>query len=423
MSTPRVSPRPGRFTLLLAAFFGATTMAVAADDAPRWPQFHGPNRDNRSTETGLLDQWPEGGPQLAWKVGGLGHGYSSLAIADGRIYTAGNIDGKTMVIALDMSGSPLWQAENGPAWIKPVPGARATPTFDDGRIYHESPHGDIVCLDAATGQRIWGFNILERFQGKNLTWAVSESLLIDGAHLICKPGGAQTTVVALDKATGETVWKSPSCGDEPGYASCTLAERHGLRIILTLTSKALIGVNADTGDLLFRHLHETPFDENISMPIFHDGHVFISTRTVGSELLRLHVDGAKASLSPVWKTRQLDNQHGGVILDKGYLYGACHIQNRARWVCLNWASGEQMYAADGVGKGSSTYADGKLFILSEKEKERHVALVPVTPTGHVVSSRFQLPEGGRGPTWAHPVVCDGRLYIRHGEMLFVYEVR
>ncbi|NUQ65060.1 MAG: PQQ-like beta-propeller repeat protein [Pirellulales bacterium] len=384
-----------------------------------WPRFHGPDGRNLSSDAGLMKQWPEGGPPTAWKTQGIGMGYASITIADGRIYTDGNIGDKTVVTALDMDGRIIWQTETGPAWTKSYEGTRGTPTFDTGRVYHESPLGDVVCLDAKTGKKVWGLNILDEFGGKNIQWALAESVLIDGDRLICCPGGPDASVVALDKQTGKTVWKAKSTGDVASYGSPALAECQGIRIIMTMNAKAMIGVNADTGDLLWRHDHETQYDVNAMMPLYHDGHVFISTGYgSGSELLRIQVDGKKAAVEQVWQSKDLDNQHGGVVLVDGFLYGAAH--NSKKWICLDWKTGKQMFAERGVGMGSLTYADGMLYTMSER---RDIGLVAATPAAHQVISEFKLPSGGEGPTWAHPVVCGGRLYIRHGDWLYTYDVR
>ena len=418
MVTP---PKPATCSIAAVLVCGLWCLAAAAaGDEPFWPQFHGANRDNLSTETGLLKQWPEEGPKLLWTTKGLGHGFAGVSIADGLMVTAGNIDDDTVITALDTEGRIRWQVTNGKAWHRPTGGTRGTPTIDGGRLYHESPHGDVVCLDAKTGQKHWGLNLLKTFHSKNITWALSESLLIDGDRVICSPGGPETAVVALDKQTGHVVWKSPSAGDLAGYASPILFRYRGLRLIVTLTSRACIGVNADTGELLWRFEHRTPFDETIPTPIYHDGHVFITTRSTGSVLLKIIVDGDRVSVDNVWRSGELDNQHGGVILVDGYLYGASLVKNRGRWICLEWKSGDMMYAEPGVGKGSLTYADGMLYTMNE---HRTVGLVEATPRGHRVVSRFNIPAGGEGPTWAHPVVCGGRLYIRHGEFLYCYDVR
>ncbi|MHC4177291.1 MAG: outer membrane protein assembly factor BamB family protein [Planctomycetota bacterium] len=402
--------------VLLAAFWSGAHLRAA--EAPYWPQFHGPKRDNISTETGLLKKWPSGGPKLLWTARGIGHGFASVSIAKGLAYTTGNIDNRTVITCLDLDGGIRWQVDNGPAWTKDKPGSRATPTIDTGRLYHKSPYGHLICLDAKTGKRIWGLNILEKFQGKNITWALAESLLVDGDHLICSPGGPETAVVALDKNTGKTVWKSPTAeGDRAGYSSPALAEYKGLRMILKMTSRAMIGVNADSGDLLWRFPHKSPWDENIFMPIFHDGQVFITSRTTGSVMLRVHVQGKKASVEEVWRSRELDNHHGGVVLLDGYLYGSCVAP---RWVCLDWKTGRTMYTARGVGKGSLTCADGLLYTLGENST---MGLVKPTAAAHDLISEFRIPAGGKGLSWAHPVVCGGRLYIRHSDYLYAYDVR
>jgi len=394
--------------------------AAEADATAFWPQFHGPRRDNISTEEGLLRQWPEAGPKRLWTARGIGEGFATVSIAGGLIYTTGDIDDKTIITALDMDGRMRWQAANGRAWTASQPGARMTPTLDGERLYHESPHGDLACLEAKTGEKIWGRNVLDVFRGQNISWALSESPLVDGNNVICSPGGPETAMVALDKRTGGTVWKSPGAGDLAGYASPSLGEHQGLRMVFTLTSRALIGVNADTGDLLFRFEHVTPFDETILMPIYHDGHVFISTRTAGSVLLKLHVDGKKASVEQVWRTEELDNQHGGVVLWEGHLYGAAHVNNNGKWMCLDWRTGRPTYAERGIGKGSLTYADGMFYMMSER---RDVGLVKAKPDAYELVSQFKLPPGGEGPSWAHPVVCGGRLYIRYSDFLHAYDVR
>jgi len=340
--------------MLLLGRLWVTGTVAAADDPALWPQFHGPNRDNISTETGLLEKWPEGGPKLLWTTSGLGHAFAGVSIAEGMIYTAGNVDDDTVITALDMDGKILWQAKNGRAWHNPVPGVRGTPTIDGDRLYLESPFGDVVCLEAKSAKKLWGLNILEAYQGKPNQWGLAESLLIDGDRVICRPGGPEASFVALDKRTGRAIWTTPSTGDLAGYSSTALADCGGLRILLALMSEALVGANADSGELLFRFEHRTPFDENITTPIYHDGHVFISTRTTGSVMLRLNVDGPRASVEEVWRNTDLDNQHGGVILLDGHLYGSSHVRNDGKWISLDWNTGRTMYVEEGIGKKISS---------------------------------------------------------------------
>jgi len=418
MSASRFKTRWCIAVLVTAGFLGAGT-AFSARQGPDWPQFHGPNRNNISDETRLLKAWPEGGPKLLWTAQGLGHGFSSLAVAGGKIYTAGNIKEDTILTALGLDGKKLWQVKNGPAWTRDYPGTRATPTLDGDRLYHQSPLGNIVCLQAQTGAPLWQLNVLEKFGSEPPRWGLAESLLIDGDHLICCPGGPQTCMVALDERTGAVIWEAPSTGEAAGYASAILAECDGMRIVIALTAKALIGVNADTGALLWHAEHESYADENILMPIYHEGHVFVSTLKTGSVKWKINVRGGKASLEEQWRTDELDNHHGGVLLLDGYLYGTSTFRNRDHWVCLDWEKGAIQFVDKAVGKSSLTYADGLLYTLSI---DRLMGLVHPTPTGLEVISSFMIPEGGEGKSWAHPVVCGGRLYVRHGQFLYAYNI-
>jgi outer membrane protein assembly factor BamB len=227
-------------------------------------------------------------------------------------------------------------------------------------------------------------------------------------------------MAALNKRTGEVVWKARSSGDKAGYASPILVNCQGLRIIITLTSGAMIGVNADTGELLWRVEHKPYAEENILTPIYQDRHVFASGVVAGSVMWKIHVKDGKASVEEVWRSKDMDNHHGGVLLVDGHLYGSSCVYHKEQWVCLDWKTGEKKYVDRGVGKGSLTFAAGLLYTLS---RERVVGLVRPSPKGHELISSFKIPKGGKGPSWAHPVVCGGRMYIRHGNFLYAYGVR
>lgn len=409
--------------LLLTTLAMAFVVCIAAPStgADSWPVFHGPDGSNMSPDAGLLKRWPEGGPRLVWQADGIGSGYSSVSVANGMVYTSGNKDEKTIVTAFDMGGKVVWQAANGEAWTKDFPGTRGTPTIDDARLYHESPMGNVICLNAKTGEKIWNLNILDEFEGENIQWALSESLILDGNRLICCPFGKKASIVALDKMTGKVVWTAESTGDKAGYGTPALVEYGGIRIVLTMDAKAVVGVNADTGALLFRHPHETKYDVNVLLPLYHEGQVFVSSGYgTGSQMIKLSVDGKKVAAEQVWENKKLDNHHGGVILLDGYLYGT---NSRGQWMCLDWRTGEAKWAEKGIGKGSLTFADGLLYGFNESENKRTVGLIKPSPEAYEQISEFQLPEGGKGNCWAHPVVIGGRLYLRHDDFLFVYDVK
>lgn len=398
---------------------GGTVALADTQSAPFWPGFQGPRGDNLSDDTGLLQAWPEEGPPLVWTATGIGGGYSSVSLAQGLIFTAGNINDQSVVSAIDLQGTIKWQTPAGGAWTGSHPGTRSTPTVDEDRIYFQNPLGELFCLETATGKPRWNVNVLDRFGAANITWALAESILVDGNRVISTPGGQRTAVVALDKLTGETVWQSPSAeGDAAGYATPTLVEHGGKRLLFTFTAKAIICVDADNGTLYWRVPHETSYDVNALKPIFLDGHLFVSSGYgTGSRLLKVEIADDKVSAEEVWKNPELDNHHGGVLLKDGYLYGA--MFNRG-WACLEWTTGRTMYTERGVGKGSLTCADGMLYTLSE---QLTMGLVAAGPDKFEVVSKFRLPSEGEGPSWAYPVVCGGHLYLRHDDSLFCYDVR
>lgn len=386
-----------------------------------WPQWRGPNRDGISKETGLLKEWATDGPPLLWTARGMGPGYGSVAVANGLIYTAGNVGSEMKMTAVSLDGKIKWQESCGPAFRGGYAGSRGTPTIEGGRAYYETPDGNVACLDAATGRQVWSVNVGQKFRAQKIGWALSESVLIDGDNVICTPGGRDAGVVALNKNTGDTVWVCKELSDKAGYSSPIAFEFRGVRQIVQMTGHAAVGIHARTGRLLWRHPHKTAHDANIPTPIFYKGTVFIdSGYGSGGGLLKLDVSSSRASVSQPWRTRDLDNHHGGVVLVDGYLYGSSHSNQGGKWVCVDIRTGRTMHTGSGVGKGSVTYADGMLYTLNEKGT---MGLVPATPRGHKVVGQFQLPRGGSGQSWAHPVVCGGRLYIRHGDALHAFDIK
>ena len=410
---------------LISAGMAQSAVMVQETDGCNWPQFHGPRRDNISRDRDLLKLWPVEGPELVWKAEGIGQGFSSVAITGGMIYTAGNIKSDTFITALDMSGDILWQTKSGPAFTKAYPGSRATPTIDGDRLYHLNGNGYVVCLNAKTGELIWKLNILEKFQGRNIEWALSESLLVDGQNVICCPGGEEVSMVALDKNTGEIVWTCTGVGDKPGYVAPIIVNYKGLRQIITVMYGSAIGVAADTGKLLWKYDHPIKYGSNISTPVYHNGRI-ITFRTfgVGATMLKLNVSGDTCTVEKIWQTGELDNEHGGVVLVDGYLYGHADGNHKWRhWACLELETGKTMYSVEGLptkATGTQTYADGMLYLLSDSGV---VALMPPDPAGFNIVSQFQLPRVSKGPFWTHPVVCGGILYLRHGDILYAYNVR
>ncbi len=426
-------------TIASIAFFNIIVAGWAVAAEPSWPVFHGPNGDNKSTETGLLKAWPEEGPPLLWKsdqIGGGISGYSGVVLAEGRIYTSGNEEVKRLqdetertdvystVYCLDAKdGKILWSYRNGPAWNDPgkFPGTRSTPTIDGDYVYDESPFGQLVCLEAKTGKKVWDLNILAEFEAKNITWALAGSVIIDGENLICTPGGDKASVAALDKKTGRIVWTTPGTGELTNYATPYLFEWDGMRMIASMTQKGMIVVDAKDGRLLFSVPHETKHDINATMPFYFDGKLLVvSGYGTGSELLKLSKDGDAVKAEQLWAQKAFDNQHGGIVVEEGYAYGTTQNYKGGIWVCLNLADGEIAWDERGIRKGSCTFAEGMIYGMSEADGA--VCLFKATPEKYEETGRFRLPEEGSGMYWAHPVVCGKRLYLRHSHFLYCYDV-
>jgi len=396
--------------LLLFACF---VLALAAAD---WPQWRGPARQGTSTETGLLKAWPAGGPPQVWKIQGLGEGYSSLAVAQGRIYTQGQRGETQYVIALDAAtGKKLWEVENGSAYReRRGHGPRGVPTVDGDRVYAESADGTLSALDARSGKRIWSVNFPKQFGGGTPNWGYSESPLIDGDRLIVTPGGSGAAIVALNKLTGQPIWKTQS--DEAGYSSPVLAELGGIRMLLVLTGEAAVGVRADNGELLWRYDKISNRTANIATPIFRDGHAFFSTDYgTGCALLKLTASGGSVKATEVYFNRDMRNHYSSSVLVGEHLYG----YSSAVLTAMKFSTGEVAWRDRAVGKGSVIFAEGHLYCLGE---DGTVGLVEATPEAYREKSRFQIAKG-QYPTWAPPVVAGGKLYIRDQDNLFSFDIR
>jgi len=403
----------------------AAGICLAAD--PTWPQWRGPRRDDCSTETGLLKQWPAGGPRLRWSAAGCGVGYSSVAVTKDLIYTAGTSNQVTFVVAFDHAGTPRWRSAIGPGWeagtqmpwAASYDGTRSTPTVDKGFVFQLSDCGLLAAFNAMDGSPVWSVDLLARFDAPCLDYGFTESVLVDGDRVICCPGGRKGLMAALDRKTGSTVWAATNSGDAASFSSPILVEDQGFRQIVALTENHIIAVDAGAGRLLWRHPFTNERKNNISTPIYRKPYLFASTGYgAGSVLLKLAPQGTDMTATVVWTNAALDNAHGGVVMVDGFLYGASH--RKPAWVCLEFETGRERYRDPGVGMGSITYADGMLFCLGERGT---VALVKCMPATYTELARFDLPKGGRGQFWAHPVVCGGRLYIRHDDRLFAYDIK
>jgi outer membrane protein assembly factor BamB len=392
-----------------------------------WPTFHGPQRDNVSTETGLLKAWPAAGPPLVWTASGLGQGWSTVSVAGGVIYTAGKVGDGAFVFAFKLDGTPLWKAANGGDWEAPegarwargYAGSRATPTIDDGLVYHMSGLGRLAAFDIRDGKEVWALDLPKQFNAKRAMWGYAESVLINGDRLICSPGGTKGRTVALNKKTGDVIWAATEPADGPSYCSAVIVKTGDVRQIISVNAAAVYALDAGTSALLWRHAFTNKRGINAVTPVHKDGILCVSTGYGrGSIGLELTADGKTVKARQLWEIKLLDSQHGGTIGLGGFVYGSGDQQRG--WFCIEMQTGKRMWRADGVGKGAVSMADGLLYCLSEGGA---LALVRPTPEKYVELSRFTVPNGGAGKHWAHPVISGGRLYLRHADKLFAYDIR
>jgi outer membrane protein assembly factor BamB len=384
-----------------------SSLLTAAD----WPQWRGPNRDGISSETGLLPEWPFGGPPTAWRTSGLGEGYSSLAIVKGRIYTQGQRGNQEFVAAFDAgSGKKLWETPTSRAYSNDRgDGPRGTPTVDGDRLYAMTGDGVLVCLELATGKTIWSQNVAQKYGGSIPNWGFSESPVIDGDRLIVMPGGRGAALVSLKKSDGSLQWKSGS--DRAGYSSAIVVTVDGVRQVLALSADAAISVMEDNGELLWRYTRVSNRTANIATPIYHDGSVFFSSAYgTGCALLKL---GPK-TMSEVYFNGDMKNHYSTSVLIGDFLYG----YSDSILTAMNFASGKVAWKNRSVGKGSVIYADKRLYALGE---DGVVGLLDASPDSYKEISRFEFSKGPL-PAWSPLVISGGRLYLRDQDNLNCYNI-
>jgi outer membrane protein assembly factor BamB len=414
-----------RTLILLIAGWPAAASAARADD---WPQWRGVHRDGISKETGLLKSWPKDGPKLLWKITTIGGGYSTPTVVGERVYLMGDKKDQEYLMSLDAkTGKEVWCISVGKIGANPkglnYPGPRSTPTVDGDLIYILGSDGDLVCVESCKGDIKWKKNLKTDFAGEVGKWAYAESPLIDGDVLVCTPGGKEATLAALNKKTGETIWKAavPE-GDAAAYASVIAVDVGGGRQYVQFVANGVVGVDAKSGKFLWRYNKTKDQAATIPTPIFHDDCVFTSTSRNGSGLIRVKPDAAEE----IYYNKTSLNSIGTPVRIGDYLYAT---DGRGDLVCMEFKTGEVKWRNPSVGTASLCYADGLLYVRGQggtgfgPEKPVFVALVEATPDGYKERGRFEQPDHGNKPAWPHPVIANGRLYLRDQSALFCYDVK
>ncbi len=421
---------PRTFSLCLLLGLGSTAFSASND----WPQWRGPNRDGISTEKGLLKDWPSEGPPLAWRIKGLGKGMSSVAIANGRIFTQGaaNKNGErgVFVTALDLAdGKEIWSTA---ITTGRDPAPNGTPTVDGQLLFAVGNNGDVACLETDTGKLVWKKNFNSDFGGKCMSgWGYSESALVDGDHLLCVPGAASAGIAALNKKTGELVWKSeiPDLGrkgaDGAGYTGVVVSHGAGVKQYVTLMGRGLVSVRASDGKFLWGYNRIANATADIPTPLVKGDYVFGSSGygDGGSALLKLSKDGDSVKAEEIYylTASQLQNHHGGMILLGDHIYLG-HGHNNGFPTCVEFLTGKVVWGKErgpGTGSAAIVYADGQLYF---RYQDATMALIEATTKGYNLKGSFHL-ASKIGESWPHPVIVDGKLYIRDQDVLLCYDVK
>jgi outer membrane protein assembly factor BamB len=404
---------------ILTTLFIATALGLQAGD---WPQWRGPNRDGISRETGLHQAWPSAGPKRVWLSRDIGIGYSAPVVANGRLFVMGTKGGKEQLFAKEAkSGKTLWTAELGGIFNNSWgDGPRGSATVDGAKVFALGAGGGLICANTADGQVNWRVELTGDLGGETPKWGYSESVLVDGNFVICTPGGDKGTLAVLDKTAGEVKWRSGDWTDEAQYTSVIPADHNGQRQYIQLTMKTLAGVSAEDGKVLWRNAWRGR-TAVVPTPIFRDGQVYISSGYgVGCRKITLK---AGHKVVQDYHNRNIKNQHGGVLLHDGHLYG---YSDGRGWTCQNFETGEVVWDSKEFGKGCVTYADSRLYCLEESSGT--VALASADTAGWKEHGRFKLePQTEQrkpaGRVWTHPVVANGVMYLRDQELLFAFDVR
>ena len=403
---------------MMSAVFMLLCLSVEAvsQTAGDWPQWRGPNRDGISQETGLLKQWPAEGPPLAWKTTGAGRGYSSLAVTGGRIYTMGLRGDREFVVAFDVAtGKEAWATAHGGAYRDSRgDGPRGTPTVEGDRLYALGGNGDLSCMETRTGRIVWAMNILKKFGGENIGWGISESPLVVGEKLLVNAGGPGASIVALNKKDGAVIWKTQS--DKAGYSSAMTVQVGGKTQVVFFTQVRAVGLDPNDGKVLWEYSRPSNDVANVATPVVRGNRIWISSDYgSGGGLVEIKADAKGVTASEVYFTKEMRNHHSSSVLVGDYLYGF----SSSILTAIRFDTGEVAWRDRSVGKGSLVYADGHLYCLSENGV---VGLVEATPAAYREKGRFRIQQESL-PTWTHPVISGGRLYLRDQDTIYAFDVR
>ena len=400
--------------LLLSALL---IQAVASDE--KYLQWRGPQRNGIYSEKGLLKSWPSAGPSMLWSFQGLGAGHGNIGSGKDKVFVLGMHESTGIIYAFDYDGKLAWKKEYGAEWSENYVGTRSTPVVIGARVYFESGMGTVYCYDTGTGTKIWSVDLLKKFNADNVTWGMAESLLIDGDYLFCTPGGKENNIVALNRFTGATIWTSPGNRQPSAYCSPVLVKHNKTSLIVTMTARSIVGVDAMTGQVYWQVPQFQGNKIHANSPVYYKDRIYCSSdydeSNSGLVALRLSDDGKSVTVE--WRNENFRNLMGGIIITNGHIYGS--LYRKGSWCCIRASDGEILYTSNKLGDGNIIMVEGLFYCYSERGE---VALVNANPISFNVVSKFKVPFG-TDQHWSHPVIYQGRLYIRHGDALMVYDIR
>ena len=399
-----------RLIFILVTFY---SLNLSAQEVIQW---RGTDRTGIYNETGLMKSWPTNGPEMLWYYDKLGEGHSSVAIANNKIYATGLVDGKGHLFVFDMNGKLLNKKEYGTEWAVSYNGARGTMTINEGKLYIYSGTGNLTCFDENSLNIIWKKNIVDDFQGTNIQWGVNESPLIVDEKVFITPGGKMNNVVALNKNTGAVIWSCAGHGDKPAYCSPLHISDQQVPLIVTITGNHILGIEAVTGKMLWSFPYNNHRNIHPNTPIYGGDNMLLCVFGYGKGSVMLRLKDGGRSVEKVWEKKEFDSKTGSAVKIGDYVFGSG--DNYKYWFCLDWKTGEQKYRDNKIAVGAVIACEDMLYCYSDKGE---MALVRSTPEKFDIVSKFPITMGTE-QHWAHPVIYNGVLYVRHGNTLMAYKI-
>ena len=403
---------------LICLFLLLGTFSAFSGNNEVYSQWRGPSRDGIYTCTGLMKAWPTDGPRLLWSFEGLGAGHGSVSFSQDKILVLGMPDTTGVLYAFDFAGNLLWKKPYGTEWHRNYTGTRSTPTVVNHHVYFMSGQGIVYCFDERNGNEVWSVDLLKAFDAENIQWGMAESLLVDGDQLICTPGGKEHNVVSLDRFTGKVIWTSPGRGEPSAYCSPVLVNHKGNRLLITMTAESILALNPDNGRLYWHIPQKQRNRIHSNTPVYSNGRIICSSENAPEDngLVSIILSGDGKTASVEWRNQKFTNLMGGVVVMNDYIIGSEY--RKRGWSIISSSSGEIMHKSDTLGNGVVIWADDRFYCYTE---DGVMALVDAGPGQFNLKGSFEVPLG-TDQHWAHPVIHDRRLYIRHGDAMMVYDI-